>query len=104
MYQIIKLTGFTLCRPLTMTFLGFLYHLMGFAAPALVVAGVLWLALRRDRVRSGWPAWHQFRLLAGAGLLILALGWALTGADGSMMTYAALVLGQGGVAVWLRQA
>ena len=87
-----------------MTFLGFLFHLLGFASPALVVAGVLWLALRRGRVRSGWPAWHQFRLLAGAGLLILALGWALTGADGSMMTYAALVLGQGGLAAWLRQA
>ena len=87
-----------------MTFLGFLFHLLGFAAPAVAVAGVLWLALRRGRVRSGWPAWHQFRLLAGAGLLILTLGWALTGADGSMMTYAALVLGQGGLAAWLRQA
>jgi hypothetical protein len=87
-----------------MTFLGFLFHLLGFASPALVVAGVLWLALRRGRVRSGWPAWHQFRLLAGVGLLILSLGWALTGADGSMMTYAALVLGQGGLAAWLRQA
>jgi hypothetical protein len=37
------------------------------------------------------------------GLAILALGWALTGADGSMVTYAALVIGQGGLAAWLRQ-
>jgi hypothetical protein len=87
-----------------MTFLGFLFHLLGFAAPAVAVAGVLWLALRRGRVRSGWSAWRQFRLLAGAGLLILALGWALTGADGSMLTYAVLVFGQGGLAAWLRQA
>lgn len=86
-----------------MTFLGFLFHLLGFAAPALVIAGVLWVALRRVRVRTGWPAWRQFRLLAGGGLLILALGWALTGADGSMLTYTALVLGQGGLAAWLRR-
>jgi hypothetical protein len=87
-----------------MTFLGFLFHLLGFAAPAVVVAGVLWLALRRGRVRRGWPAWRQFRWLSSGGVLILALGWALTGADGSMLTYAALVLGQGGFAAWLRQA
>ena len=87
-----------------MTFIGFFFHLLGFAAPALVVAGVLWLALRRGRVRSGWTAWRQFRLLAVGGLLILSLGWALTGADGSMLTYAALVLGQGALAAWLRQA
>jgi hypothetical protein len=87
-----------------MTFLGFLFHLLGFAAPALVVAGVLWLALRRGRVRSGWSGWQQLRLLAVGGLLTLSLGWALTGADGSMLTYAALVLVQGGLAAWLRQA
>jgi hypothetical protein len=87
-----------------MTFLGFFFHLLGFVAPALVVAVVLWLALRRGRVRSGWPVWRQFRLLAVGGLLILLLGWALTGADGSMLTYAALVLGQGALAAWLRQA
>lgn len=87
-----------------MTFLGFLFHLLGFSAPALVVAGVLWLALQRGRVRSGWPAWRRFRLLVVAGLLISTLGWVLTGADGSMLTYAALVLGQGSLAAWLRQA
>lgn len=87
-----------------MTFLGFLFHLAGFSAPALVVAGVLWLALRRGRVRKGWSAQRQYRALALAGLSILALGWALTGADGSMLTYMALVLGQGGLAAWLRQA
>lgn len=87
-----------------MTFIGFFFHLLGFAAPALVVAGVLWLALRRGRVRSGWTAWRQLRLLAVGGLLILLLGWILTGADGSMLTYAALVLGQGALAAWLRQA
>lgn len=87
-----------------MTFIGFFFHLLGFAAPALVVAGVLWLALRRGRVRSGWTALRQFRLLAVGGLLILLLGWVLTGADGSMLTYAALVLGQGALAAWLRQA
>lgn len=87
-----------------MTILGFFFHLLGFVAPALVVAGVLWLALRRGRVRAGWPAGRQYRVLAGLGLAILALGWALTGADGSMVTYAALVFGQGTLAAWLRQA
>ena len=65
---------------------------------------MLWLALRRGRVRAGWPAGRRYRVLAGLGLAILALGWALTGADGSMVTYAALVIGQGGLAAWLRQA
>lgn len=87
-----------------MTFLGFFFHLLGFAAPSLVVAGVLWLALRRGRLRAGWPPGRQYRMLVCVGLLILVLGWALTGADGSMVTYAALVIGQGCMAAWLRQA
>jgi hypothetical protein len=87
-----------------MTILGFFFHLLGFAAPALAVAGVLWLALRRGRVRGGWSSMRQYRALALLGLAILALGWALTGADGSMVTYAALVFGQGTLAAWLRQA
>lgn len=87
-----------------MTFLGFFFHLLGFAAPALVVAGVLWLALRRGRVRRGWSSTSQYRALVGLGLVILVIGWALTGADGSMATYAALVFGQGALAAWLRQA
>lgn len=87
-----------------MTFFGFFFHLLGFAAPALVVAGVLWLALRRGRVRAGWSSARQYRALALLGLVVLAAGWVLTGADGSMTTYAALVLGQGGLAAWLRQS
>ncbi len=87
-----------------MTLLGFFFHLLGFVAPALVVAGVLWLALRRGRVRGGWSSTRQYRALAGLGLAILAIGWVLTGADGSMVTYAALVCGQGTLAAWLRRA
>jgi hypothetical protein len=86
-----------------MTILGFFFHLLGFAAPALVVAGVLWLALRRSRVRGGWSRARQYRVLAVVGLLILSAGWVFTGADGSMATYAALVFGQGSLAAWLRQ-
>jgi hypothetical protein len=104
MSQIIKFDHFTLCGHRTMTFFGFFFHLLGFAAPALVVAGVLWMALRRGRVRAGWSSARQYRALALLGLVVLAAGWVLTGADGSMATYAALVLGQGGLAAWLRQS
>jgi CHASE2 domain-containing sensor protein len=103
MCQIIKFIGFTLCGSHTMTFLGFLYHLMGFVAPALVVAAVLGVALRRRPTRQGWPAYRQYRWLAGVGVVVLLLGWALTGADGRMATYAALVVSQGGFAAWLQR-
>jgi hypothetical protein len=86
-----------------MTLFGFLFHLMGFVAPALVVAAVLGLALQRRPVRRGWSASRQYRWLAGVGVVVLLLGWALTGADGRMATYAALVVSQGSLAAWLQR-
>jgi len=74
--------------------LGLFWHLANFIAPAVVV-GMLCAALckllwRRSLARTAWftLAWQA----GGAGLAVLVAGLVITGHDGRMLTYAALVL------------
>ncbi|MCW5654631.1 hypothetical protein [Hydrogenophaga sp.] len=87
-----------------MTFPGFLGHILGFIAPAVAVALVLWLVprLRRaGRARSG--ARLEAFMLVVAGVVVLLAGLVYFGRDGKMATYAALVLVQGSLAWWLHR-
>jgi len=74
--------------------LGLFWHLVDFVLPAAAV-GALSAALckglwRRSLARVPWftLAWQS----AAAGLAVLVAGLALTGHDGKMVTYAALVV------------
>jgi NADH:ubiquinone oxidoreductase subunit K len=71
-----------------------LWHVAGFAAPALCMAvGVVGLAgvfSRRSVARLSWAARMVINFAACLG--VLALGLILTGHDGRMLTYAALAL------------
>lgn len=77
-----------------MGLLDFLTHLLGFVAPALVLAALVALAGRvvfsRNTARKGW--WRSFALNSIAGIAVLALGLWVFGRDGKMATYVALVL------------
>lgn len=73
-----------------MTALDTLFHALGFAAPAFVVAALVALAGRGLTPRgAGWRA--SFALNCVAGLAVLAGGLWWFGTDGRMATYAALV-------------
>lgn len=71
-----------------------LNHLLNFMTPAFFIAVVLALAGRAFmRKSAGTPAlWKQMALSFGAGVLVLFAGLLLTGRDGKMLTYAALVV------------
>lgn len=72
--------------------LDLLNHLLNFAAPALFVALVVTLAAPWVVGRAAL-AWRvQFAIQAGLGLAVLLGGLMLTGRDGRMGSYAALVL------------
>ena len=70
-----------------------LWHLLGFALPALLVgaiaAGGAKLFWRRELAGAGW--FRLARDAAAANLVVLAGGLVLTGHDGRMGTYAAMV-------------
>jgi hypothetical protein len=70
--------------------LDLLFHLLGFAAPALAVGLLLALC-----ARLAWPGrgalWAHAAVHALAGVAVLAGGLLLFGRDGKMATYAALV-------------
>lgn len=84
-----------------MTALLVVEHLLGFLAPALGMAALLWLALQaRHATRLGRGA--RFAVLLAAGVVVLVAGLVAFGRDGRMATYAALVLVQGSLAWWLR--
>jgi Zn-dependent protease with chaperone function len=86
-----------------MSFLAFLAHLLGFIAPAVGVALLLWLAGQwssRGRKRQRSPGAELLWLALGGTLVLLAC-LVFFGRDGKMATYAALVLVQGGLAAWL---
>lgn len=88
-----------------MTPLDLFFHLLSFAAPALVLAVLMVLAARvllpRQRVLLSW--WAQVALNAVVGIAVLALGLWHFGVDGKMATYAALA---GGIAAtqWIAVA
>lgn len=88
-----------------MTFIGLLGHLVGFLAPALVVALMLCLAPRLRRVgRQSRRRWTQdLGLLSVAGAAVLLMGLVLLGRDAKMLTYASLVVVQGSLGWWLHR-
>lgn len=75
----------------------FLNHLLSFMAPALCVALLLGVGARLVWLRKSHllPWYLMVAINALLGVLVLALGLVLTGQDGRMGTYAALVLALG---------
>lgn len=87
-----------------MTVLGFLGHLAGFIAPAVVVALILWCVPRLRRAGRAAPgARLEAFMLVVAGIVVLLAGLMYFGRDGKMATYAALVLVQSSLAWWLHR-
>ena len=75
--------------------LDFLWHWLGFLAPAAGVALLVSLAARvlgRDSAATGSSWRAAFMLDFGAGSVALLAGLALSGRDGTMAAYAGLVL------------
>lgn len=74
--------------------LEFVRHLLGFAAPAAIVALLVPLGARLAMApvarRTSWRACIAINFLAG--LAVLVAGLLVFGHDGKMATYAALVL------------
>jgi hypothetical protein len=74
--------------------LGLFWHLVNFVLPAVAVgaltAALCKLAWRRSLARSSWftLAWQS----SAAGLAVLVAGLVVTGHDGKLGTYAALVV------------
>ena len=87
-----------------MSALALLDHLANFVLPAVFVALVLALCGRFLMPRkAGTPVlWKQVAINSIAGAIVLLAGLALSGRDGRMSTYAALVVVCGTVQ-WLLQ-
>jgi Na+/H+-dicarboxylate symporter len=70
------------------------WHLANFVLPAIVVgalsAGLCKLIWRRALARSAW--WTLAWQASAAGLAVLVAGLVVTGHDGRMITWAALVV------------
>ncbi|PYE79036.1 hypothetical protein DFQ15_10323 [Xylophilus ampelinus] len=82
-----------------------LNHLLNFVAPAFWTAALLALSARLvvpGPPRVAWP-W-RLALDAGVGVLVLVLGLVLTGHDGAMATWIALVLAMATTEWCLRRA
>lgn len=79
------------------------WHLMGFAAPAFALAPAMVLASRVFGHRSARsPSWMvQTAINFAVCLAVLAAGLVLTGHDGRMATYAALVLASAACQTWM---
>lgn len=77
-----------------MTAIDFLWHLLGFLAPAFALALLMPLAARlalpRGGQKAGWRTCLAINFAVGAGVLLAGL-WVF-GRDGKMATYAAMVL------------
>ncbi len=70
-----------------------LLHLLAFVLPAVGVALATALGARwwiRGAGRLGW--WLEWAVLSAVGIAVLVAGLVVTGRDGKMLTYAALVL------------
>lgn len=78
-----------------MTYVDLFWHLWGFLLPALAMAPAMVLGSRLLRLRPafklGWLALVIINF--GVCALVLLLGLLLSGEDGRMATYGALVLG-----------
>jgi hypothetical protein len=73
--------------------LDFLIHLLGFLAPAFIVAALVALAARLVLPAASRRGWFTSTLLNFfTGTLVLAAGLWFFGRDGKMATYAALVI------------
>jgi hypothetical protein len=77
-----------------MGILALLNHVANFAAPAVWLALLLpWVVrLLPGKRSSGFSMTAQFVRILLTGLVVLALGLALLGQDGKMVTYLALVV------------
>lgn len=77
-----------------MDLLALFNHLLNFVAPAAFMALVLVLAARYlGGKRAGVPRWWaQWALTFGAGVGVSVVGLVAFGRDGTMVTYAALVV------------
>ena len=77
-----------------MDFIDFFWHLAGFMLPAAAMAvGMVLVSWVMDRKRPpalAWPA--QAAIHFAVGVAVLLAGLVLTGRDGRIVTYAALVL------------
>lgn len=86
-----------------MTLLGLFWHLAGLLAPALALAPAMVLLdrllRRRQRPRVRWPWQLGLNLLVCSGVLVLGL--VLSGEDGRLATYAALVAASAACQSWL---
>ncbi len=86
-----------------MDFMDFIWHVAGFLAPALFVAAGL--AVLARVFKRNWPSARvliaQAAINFAVGVAVLLAGLALTGHDGRMLTYAALVLACAGSQAWL---
>ena len=89
-----------------MTWADLFWHLAGFVAPALVLAPAMVLACRllrwRPAFKLGWRA--QVGINFAVCVLVLLAGLILSGEDGRMATYAALVLASSGCQLVLTRA
>ena len=83
--------------------LDLLFHLINFALPALAVAAGLVAAARAlyGPPPVAWPLRRQYGLVSAVGVAVLLAGLVVTGSDGKMLSYAALVIVQAGVQAWL---
>ena len=85
-----------------MDFVDLVWHLAGFVAPALgVAAGVTLLAQAMTRKLA--PAHilgRRFLINLAVGLVVLVGGLVLSGQDGRMLTYGALVLACAAAQAW----
>ena len=77
-----------------MDFIDFFWHLAGFVLPAAALAAGMVLVSRvldrKSPSAMAWPA--QAAIHFAVGLAVLVAGLVLTGHDGRVLTYAALVL------------
>lgn len=84
-----------------MDFIDLIWHLAGFVAPALFVGlGVAVLSRLLWRPARAPALARQAGLNVAAGLAALLLGLALSGRDGRMLSYGALVLAVAASQAW----
>lgn len=86
-----------------MDWLDLLWHVAGFVAPALVLAPAMVLVSRffgqKKAAAIAWPAQAAINFMVCVAVLLAGL--VLSGHDGRMTTYAALVLASAACQAWL---